>query len=122
MEDLKKMGIVYVALFESDPKMFSDKFIESYTGNCFVVADPKQEIYSLYHIEKSIFATVHPFAIKMLAQALANGHKQPIPDTSINRLPAHFLINEKSVVHSAYYGSHAADHIKWDTVINFAKK
>ncbi len=117
---LKKHKIELVAVFESSLKNFPSHIGECSPLTCAIIPDPEKTLYKLYGIEKSVFALFHPKAITLFFKSMSQGYFQGFPDASLNRLPAHFLIDESGKVHKAYYGEHAADHITWETVEEFA--
>lgn len=116
-------GLNIVAIFESSPE-----FIKRYATNkknvpFTVIADLEGELYKLYNVKKSITGTVlGMFRIfKMFKGMLSRKFSMAVPDGSMTRVPADFLIGPLLTVKESYYGSDIGDHIPLKHIDNFLK-
>lgn len=92
-----------------------------------VVADPDRDLYRLFQVENSLLKLTLGMLNTDTLTELWRSQRAGRPlvtetGTSLDRIPAEFLIDEKSVIYEAYYGSSVADHIPGDVVETFLKK
>lgn len=114
-------GLNIVAVFESSPE-----FVKRYATNKKnvpfpVIADLEGELYKLYNVKKSVTATVlGMFRIfKMIKGMFVRKFSMAVPDGSITRVPADFLIGPLLTVQESYYGSDIGDHIPLKHITEF---
>lgn len=115
-------GLNVVAVFESSPD-----FIKRYATNKKnvpfpVIADLEGELYKLYNVKKSIAGTVLGMfrVFKMFKGMFVRKFSMAVPDGSITRVPADFLIGPLLTVKESYYGSDIGDHIPLKKIEEFA--
>lgn len=106
-------GLNVVSVFESSPE-----FVKRYATNKKnvpfpVIADLEGDLYKLYNVKKSIVGTViGSFRIfKIFKGLFSRKFSVAVPDGSITRVPADFLIGPVLTVQESYYGSDIGDHI-----------
>jgi peroxiredoxin len=118
--EIRKAGVEVLAIFESNPEHFPAMLGGATQVPFTVIADPQKKIYAQYGLEKKgILSLLKPRVIHALFQASGEGFKQGKIDGELGQIPAEFLIREDGVIHTAFYGTHVADHIPWWQVERF---
>ncbi|MEJ2452323.1 MAG: redoxin domain-containing protein [Gammaproteobacteria bacterium] len=116
-------GLDIIGVFES-----SADYIHKYIGRRGlpfpVIADPEGELYSLYGVKKSIPGMMlGMLRMPTLLRALFDrAYKMGVPDASIMRIPADFLIEPDMTIGHTYYGSDIGDHVPFKTIEKFIEK
>lgn len=85
-----------------------------------VVSDPGLELYSKYHLEKSLAGAMG----KDVRDAMRGAAKAGIPlvrpwDGPATRVPADFLIDAHGMIQTVFYGENIAQHIPFEDVSSF---
>ena len=118
-QELRDAKTEFIAVFES-------KTIDLTRNPCTrapvfypMIADSELKLYQLYGVERSPLGLFHPSVLFKLGKAIAHGFPQKSVTGSIDRLPAHFLIDEDGLLHTTHYGSNIADQIPWWKVKRF---
>lgn len=115
-------GIQIIGVFES-----SRDYIRQYLsrrGIPFpVIPDPEGKLYTSYGVKKSLVGTmIGMFRIFSLLRAMLDpDYKMAVPDSSIMRIPADFLIGPAQTIVDVYYGSDIGDHIPFRRIDQFAE-
>jgi thioredoxin-dependent peroxiredoxin len=117
---LQNSGISILAFFESP----TDKILQ-YVGTQNapfpMVADPTLEIYKLYGVESSVLGMLRGlFRVSDFSEAASKKLMFFNPHNDIALLPADFLINPDSTIHTAYYGRDIGDHLDLSAIYAFA--
>lgn len=123
MSELKQKKFRVINIYASTKEEVT-RYFSRQAESMIMVADPKQELYSVYGIEtastlsraKAILGRLTPFIKGNLLQASVKGEKPK--DSGI--LPADFLINSDGFIVEAYYGRDIGDHISMDRLKSFA--
>jgi thioredoxin-dependent peroxiredoxin len=83
------------------------------------VADPKNELYNKYGVERSIGKVMRSMLHGIIGKAM-NGKKlfkKPMKqDGHLDRIPAEFLIDQEGKIRLAHYGRYIGDHLPFDDV------
>jgi len=91
---------------------------------CFpILADQDNACFKLYAIENSLLGTLKSMIVRLpdLMDAMVlKGYMPWRIKGNITALPADFLIDEKGVIHTAYYGKDAGDHLEFSQIKAFA--
>lgn len=116
-------GLHIIAIFESSPE-----FVRRYATNKKnipfpVIADLDGELYKLYNVKKSILGTAKGMfrIFKMMKGMFVRKFSMAVPDGSITRVPADFLIGPLLTVKESYYGNDIGDHIPFKHIDSFLK-
>lgn len=121
---LREHGVEVVAVYETPP----GRFTCPPTVPCLprseipLLADPTRMIHAILRTQRSSSAFLHPGVVAAWVRAMLGGARQGAVDGDLGQLPAHLLVSEDGVVRVAHYGRHAADHIRWNLVEDFAKQ
>ena len=113
-------GLVIIGVFES-----AQDYIMNYIGRRGlpfpVIADPGGKLYTLYGVKKSMPGLLFGmFRMPTLLRALLNpDYRLAMPDASMTRIPADFLINTDMTLAETHYGSDIGDHIPFKTIDAF---
>jgi len=117
----QEKGLNIIAVFESSPD-YVRKYINDKRKVPFpIIADLEGDLYKLYNVKKSILGTAKGMfrIFKMLKGMFDPAHSMGIPDGSISRVPADFLVNPLMIVKESYYGKDIGDHIPFKHIDNF---
>ena len=108
---LKKWGIHFIAVFESEVENFP-KRVQGVDEEGFnIIADPNKFLYDAYRIETSWPKVFHPESVVQSVKAYKKGFKNPKMDGNIATIPAHFLIAPGGKIYEAHYGRSAGHHL-----------
>lgn len=110
-----------IAIFDSSLKNLQ-KSTKKHNSPFPVLADEKNVYYKKYGIEHSVLGMTKGmiFRFPTLIKGLLKGYI-PIPITgSMTTMPADFLVNEKGIIQTAYYGKDEGDHLSVDRVKEFS--
>jgi len=116
-------GLDIIAVFES-----SADYIHNYIGRRGlpfpVIADPEGKLYALYGVKKSMPGMMlGMLRLPTLLRALLDrNYKLGLPDASLTRIPADFLIESDMTLSHSYYGSDIGDHMPFKTIDAFVEK
>lgn len=119
VEKLKAANVETVAFFVSDRAAMLP-----YQGDLpFAVApDPERRWYTLFGVENSGLAMMHPSAMWAAFKGMAAGRSNPLQKGEHDGLPADFLLDSRGAIVARHYGSHANDQWSVDEVIALAKR
>ncbi len=87
-----------------------------------MVADPDNRIHQDFQIPSSLWGKIKAMMLRMPALLKGMGMVGMAGMKTGNLLPADFLIDERGMIVTAYYGADAGDHIPLDQVEAFAKR
>jgi thioredoxin-dependent peroxiredoxin len=117
---LQANGINIVAFFESSKDQIL-QYVGTQNAPFPIIADPTLEIYKLYGVESSVLGMLRGmFRISDFSAAASKKLMFFNPHNDIALLPADFLINPDSTIHTAYYGRDIGDHLDLSAVYAFA--
>ncbi|XKT74742.1 MAG: peroxiredoxin-like family protein [Patescibacteria group bacterium UBA2163] len=119
--DLKKNGLHMVAFFQSQKESILE-YVGKQKPPFPIVPDPERKIYSLYGVESSLGKALKAvFKMNKFKEANKLGFKGGKKEGDKKLVPADFLIDEKGVVHTAYYGKDISDHLPLEQIEEFLK-
>jgi len=113
-------GLRVVAFFQSPPESIR-KYVGRQDAPFPIIADPRRAVYRQYGVEASWLGWLaaawwwHP---RMIVANL-KGYWPGKMEGSKALIPADFLINPDSTIHTAFYGATIADHLPWPQVDTF---
>jgi hypothetical protein len=116
-------GIQMIAVFES-----SAEYIREYLyrrGLPFpVIPDPEGTLYALYGVTNSVPGLmVGMLRMPTLLRAFFSpGYRMALPDGSVTRIPADFLIGPDQTIADAHYGKDIGDHMAFRRIDRFAEQ
>lgn len=117
---LQDSGVDILAFFES-PKDKILQYVGTQNAPFPIVADPTLETYRLYGVESSVFGMLRGILrFSDFSEAASKKLMFFNPHNDIALLPADFLINPDSTIHTAYYGRDIGDHLGLSAVYAFA--
>lgn len=123
-EFFKTKGLILISVYESSPDNLR-KYLDGIKTHSIMIPDPSQSLYKLYRVERSTGKMLKGFfngAMKKAKEGSILQDKSIKQDGNLNRIGAEFLINEKGVIVSAYYGSYLGDHMPLSEIKKFASK
>jgi thioredoxin-dependent peroxiredoxin len=110
--------IVVIMVYES-----SMEKMREYLGNdvypFHFVADPKNELYNKYGVERSMGKVMKSMLHGIIGKAMEGKKlfKKPMKqDGHLDRIPAEFLIDKEGKIRLAHYGRYIGDHLLFDDV------
>jgi len=88
-----------------------------------ILADENNNIHRLYHTEHSIWGVIKGITLRLpeLMLGMLKGYIPWRIKGDMTGMPADFLIDEKGVIQSAYYGKDEGDHIPFHLVKQFSQ-
>jgi thioredoxin-dependent peroxiredoxin len=117
---LQANGTHIVAFFES-PKDKILQYVGTQNAPFPIVADPNLEVYKLYGVESSVLGMLRGlFRVSDFSEAASKKLMFFNPHNDIALVPADFLINPDSTIHTAYYGRDIGDHLDLSAIYGFA--
>lgn len=83
-----------------------------------IIADQQGKLYAQYGVKKSFLGVLLgmmrlPTLIKAI---MTPSYKMAIPDSSMKRIPADFLIDKNQTIIDSYYGKDIGDHIPFKRI------
>jgi peroxiredoxin len=118
-DELQKKGLYMIAFFQS-PRESILEYVGKQKPPFPIITDPSREIYKLYGVESSLAKALRAvFRMKKFRQAATLGFKGGNREGDKKIVPADFLINEKGVIHMAYYGKDISDHLPLHEIEKF---
>ncbi len=114
----KSKGLRIVAVFQSPVEKIG-QYVGRQNPPFPLLADPAEAVYDLYGVNDSVTAMMRPALLLRLAKALTKGFLPGIPDGTLTRIPADFLIDETGHIGDMYYGRDIGDHIPFERVNRF---
>jgi len=112
-------GIEIFIVYESSSKEVAILASQFDVPQVHWIPDPDRRFYKAYGVEKNWSAVFHWQPFLTFVRAIFSGHSQGKITGSLERIPAHFLIDEKGLIQRAYYGESIADQIPWIEVDAF---
>lgn len=116
-------GIEIIGVFESESDYIREYL--SKRGLPFpIISDPGGVLYELYGVERSMTGLlIGMLRIPTLLRALFDPeYRLAVPDGSVSRIPADFLIGPDQIIVDAYYGKDIGDHIPFKRIDAFASQ
>lgn len=126
----KEQGLMVVAVYESTRENLLGYVQDSTERRRFpftIIADPERRFYEAYKVETSMGKMMNGFMKGSVLSMATKGSTfgdvlaKPKQDGTMTRIGADFLIDERGVIHTAYYGAHLGDHLSLDVITNFAE-
>ena len=116
-------GLTMIAFFES-PKESIMQYVGKQDVPFPIVPDPDRVIYAQYGVHGNIgkFLSGVLFNPGKLMSAAKRGFLPGKMENDYTMIPADFLIDEQGIVHTAYYGKDAADHLEIGQIESFLNK
>lgn len=116
-------GIEIIGVFESESEYISEYL--SKRGLPFpIISDPQGVLYELYGVKRSITGLLFGMLRMptMLRALFDPEYRLAVPDSSVTRIPADFLIGPDQIIVDAYYGKDIGDHIHFKRIDAFASQ
>lgn len=116
----KEKNIEVVLIYESTTENMRT-YLEGGNYPFTFIADSKNEIYTIYQVEKSWYRLFISMFKGLIGKASAGEKlfkKKPAMDGKLNRLEAEFLMNENGTLAIAHYASFVGDHIDIQKILN----
>ncbi len=115
----KEKDLEMLAIFQS-PKSSIKEYVGKQDAPFPILPDPEQKLYHLYGVNgdwsKFVKGLIQP---KKLFATLQNGFLPGKIENDMNMIPADFLIDEQGMIHTAYYGKDASDHLSIKVIEDF---
>lgn len=115
-------GFAIVAVFDS-PLDNLARHAKGHDAPFPILADEAGTFYERYGIEHSIAGVLKGMILRVPAfvKALAKGYVPTNIQGSMTTMPADFLIDERGIIRTAYYGGDEGDHLLFEEVRAFAQ-
>jgi len=110
-----------VAIFHS-PLDNLQRYVSGHDALFPVLADEEARYYREYAIERSISGVLKGMVTRMptLIKAMTKGYLPTRIKGDMTIMPADFLVDERGIIRTAYYGKDEGDHLPFDQVKAFA--
>lgn len=112
-DSLKAKGFVIISVYESGKERLT-QYATKEEIPFIMIADPEEVLYKKFKVQKSWWKTFtglfNHYSKKHSAgkKFFKNKYER---DGHLNRIGADFLIDEKGIIHTAYYGKFVGDHL-----------
>jgi peroxiredoxin len=129
-KEIKERGIEIIAVYPSSEEALRD-YVKDIGIPFVVIADPEEELFKLYGIERSAAkykrVMKEESALKAMNKGMElfkeNGNDYGGPrDVAAPIIPADFMINQSKIIKIAYYGSYVGDHLLVNDIENKLKQ
>jgi peroxiredoxin len=117
--ELKSHKVSYMAVFDSRAERIPPLTKRASEVDFYVVSNDSLSMFDDFAVGKSWAGLISIGSLLARVDAGAKGYKEEMMDGALNRMPAHFLVDEGGIVAVAHYGKHAGDHIDWRVVKEF---
>jgi len=119
-QDWKDRGLTMIAFFQSDTGSIL-KYVGKQDSPFPIIPDPDRIIYKKYGVHGNLgkFLVGTVLQPGKLLKAAKKGFLPGKMENDITMVPADFLINEDGVIHTAYYGKDASDHLDVSVIESF---
>lgn len=120
-EYFKSKNMVVLAVYESTTENMRT-YLGGDTPYAIMLPDPEKKLYQLYNIEKSMgkmFKSVFYGAFGKAMRGVRLFKEKVKQDGDINTIGADFLIDERGIVNTIYYGKYVGDHIPVEKIKAF---
>lgn len=116
----REAGLEIIAVFQSPTKSIL-QYVGKQDAPFPIVPDPEHTWYEAYGVEGDVskFLTGVLFRPKKMVKALTGGFMPGKVETDLTMIPADFLIDENGIIHTAYYGKDASDHLDTAVIESF---
>lgn|SRR5690606_2000686 len=111
-------GLQLVSVFQS-PANKMREYVGKQAPPFPLISDPAEELYGLYGLSKSLFGMAAPGNVKKALDAARAGFAPGVPDGTLTRLPADFLIDEAGTLQDVFYAREIGEHIPFERVDAF---
>lgn len=127
VQDVTRLGVKVVAVYESTPEQFRNEDAGSTSAllasmDIMMIADPERKLYRAFKTRTSILGLVRPSLWLKFWEAKKANFLQSKIDGKISQLPAHFLIDADGVIEHAFYGKSYIDSVDLNVVKEFAAR
>ena len=112
-----------IAVFDSPLDNLS-KHAQGHQAPFPILADPDNIYYQSFGIEHSITGMFKGMIMRLptLISGMFKGYLPLIIKGSLTTMPADFLIDEKGIVQTAYYGQDEGDHLPFEQLKEFSHR
>lgn len=120
-DTFKAKGLIVLAVYESSAENMR-QYVEGENPYAIMIPDPNQDLYTLYHIERStgkMMKGMFHGAMGKMAKGKKLFKRSIKQDGNANRISADFLIDENGRVQIAYYGKYIGDHLPVSDITRF---
>ena len=119
-DNWSKNDFEMIAVFQS-PDESLKKYVGKQDAPFPIVGDPNHKLYKAYGVQGNFAKLVLGSVLKpgKLIKGISKGFHIGKIETDITMIPADFLIDQHGVIHTAYYGKDASDHIATALVDSF---
>jgi peroxiredoxin len=89
-----------------------------------IASDTKSESYRKYGVSHSFMGMLSGMLLRMptLIKAMFKGYLPLKIDSSLTRMPADFIIDEKGIILVAYYAKDEGDHLNIEEILKYTTK
>lgn len=110
-----------VAVFDA-PLAHLQKHAGKHKAPFPILADENNKYYKIYGIEHSFTGMLKGMVTRMpkLLYGMFGKGYIPLPVGSFTTMPADFLVDERGIIQTAYYGRDEGDHLSFDILKSFA--
>lgn len=120
-ELFKSKNLIVLAIYESSAENMK-KYLEGENPYATMIPNPDQNLYKLYNIEQGMGKVLKGLFYGAMGK-MKKGKKQFKSkielDGNKDRMSADFLVDEKGIINTAYYGKFLGDHLPIDEIKKF---
>ncbi|MCA9645721.1 MAG: AhpC/TSA family protein [Polyangiaceae bacterium] len=111
-------GLQVLAVFQSPAEKMAE-YVGKQAPPFPLIADPEEGLYARYGLGNSLLGFAAPRNLKKAMEAARAGFVPGVPDGTVTRLPADFLIDAGGVIRDVYYAPEIGEHIPFERVEAF---
>ncbi len=119
-ESYRARGLQVLAVFQS-PADKMKEYVGKQAPPFPLIADPDEGLYARYGLGKSLLGFAAPRNLAKAMEAARAGFMPGVPDGTVTRLPADFLIDPSGVIHEVFYAPEIGEHIPFERVEAFVE-
>lgn len=117
-ESYRSRGLQVLAVFQS-PAAKMKEYVGQQAPPFPLIADPEEGLYARYGLGRSMLGFAAPRNLAKAVEAARAGFLPGVPDGTVTRLPADFLIDSSGVIQEVFYAPEIGEHIPFERVEAF---
>lgn len=123
-DSLSRLGFIFISVYESGKETLTE-YATKEEIPFIMIPNPDLSLYKLFKVKRSWlkslaglfhrFSAKHKPGVKLFKQRYTR-------DGHLNQIGADFLVDEKGIIHIAYYGKYVGDHYPVEEIVKWVKQ